>query len=177
MPVTRPITDQFWLNATLFWTQNGQLVTAANPNRLLTWDVAKGEVVAEVDFPAEAAFALSPDGSEIVTYPPTTGSDECFNFLDAATGKSIRRGTPRGKGAASGVALSPDGQQVVTSAKGCAGAWNANTGQPVARNGNAGDFRTARGNLRADSSLAPMWTIRSMCCPYSATTRWPAHSN
>ena len=51
------------------------------------------------------------------------------------------RDAKRGGSDTSGVALSPDGQQVVTSA------WNPvrvsgmrNTGQPVARNGNAGNF-------------------------------------
>jgi WD40 repeat protein len=123
--------------ALLFWKQNGQLVTPLAENRLLIWDVEKGEVVAEVDISLGAAFAPSPDKSEFVSwhqYRPY------LDFLDAATGKSLRRGTQIAAAEGEGVQISPDGQQVVTAARGHPGTWNANTGQPVARNGNAGGF-------------------------------------
>lgn len=121
--------------ALLLWKQNGQLVTPLATNRLLTWDVERGEVVSEVDIPLGVRFAPSPDESEIVSWHSHRPH---LDFLDAETGKSLRRGINRGATMEAHVGLSPDGQRIVTCEEwGMAEIWEADTGRPVARNGGA----------------------------------------
>jgi RNA polymerase sigma factor (sigma-70 family) len=123
--------------ASLAFTPDSKtLVTGSLYEDIRVWDVASGKLLRAFAHRDEEGLQFLPDGRTLLAGGGTGRRQNGVHFLDAVTGKEVRRFEGHDS-RAEAVAFSPDGRLVATGASGSdpIHLWEANTGKLVRRLG------------------------------------------